>query len=271
MAASRDHDHSALALFATELQAARAKASMSREQLGAQISYSASLVGMIETCRRVPSLDFAQRCDTAFETTGTFERMQAHLRTMPFPAWFRPFVEYEATAKALRSFEHALVPGLLQTREYARAVLATRPNTTEDETDERVTARLDRQAIWERDSPPLGWFVIDEAVLRREVGEPKVMHDQLMHLARMADQPNITVEVIPYGAGAHSGLLGAFVVAEFTDAPSIGYLETAAGGSIMEEPTVIAQLVLTFDTLRSESLPRRASHDLILKVAEKWT
>src|SRR5487761_230414 len=255
MAPGRDHDQSALALFATELQAARAKVGMSREHLAVQISYSASMIGMVESCRRVPSLDFASRCDKAFETTGTFARMQEHLRTAPFPAWFRPFVEYEATAKALRSFEHALVPGLLQTREYARAVLATRPNTTDDEIDELLTARLDRQVILERDDPPLLWAVLDEAVLHREVDSRKVRHDQLLHLARMADQPNITIEVIPYGAGAHSGLLGAFVIADFPDTPRIVYLETTNGGSIVEEPSAVAPVALTFDTLRSEALP----------------
>jgi Domain of unknown function (DUF5753) len=147
-------------------------------------------------------------------------------------------VEYEAAATSLRSFKHALVPGLLQPREYARAVLATRANTSDDETDELVTARLDRQVILQREDPTVLWVVIDEAVLRRQVGSDKVMHDQLLRLAEVAERPNITVEVIPYGAGAHSGLLGAFVTADFADAPSIVYLETASRRLSPEENTV---------------------------------
>ncbi len=95
MASSRDNDHSALALFAAELQAARARAGMSRDELAARINYSPSLVGMVESMRRVPRLDFAQRCDEALATTGTFARLHEHLRTAPFPSWFRPFAQHE--------------------------------------------------------------------------------------------------------------------------------------------------------------------------------
>lgn len=126
--------------------------------------------------------------------------------------------------------------------------------------------------ILDRDEPPLLWLVVDEAVLHREVGGSKVMHEQLVHLAQMSERPNITVEVIPYAAGAHSGLLGAFAIAEFADAPSVAYLESAAGGQIVEERSVVAGVTLTFDTLRSEALPRTASRDLIMKAAdERWT
>ena len=210
---ARDFDQSALVMFARELQAARARAGMSRELLATKINYSSSLIGMVESCRRVPGLDFARRCDQVFGTTGTFERMKEYLRAAPFPVWFRPFVEYEAGATALRGFEHVLVPGLAQTAGYARAVLATQPNTTEEQVEEFVTARLERQVILDRDEPPLLWLVIDEAVLHREVGGAKVMHDQLVHLAEMSERPNVTVEVIPDTSGAHSGLLGAFAIA----------------------------------------------------------
>jgi transcriptional regulator with XRE-family HTH domain len=270
---ARDFDQSALVMFARELQAARARAGMSRELLAAKINYSPSLVGMVEGCRRVPGRDFAQRCDQAFSTTGTFERMQEHLRAVPFPVWFRPFVEYEARATVLRGFEHVLVPGLAQTADYARAVLATQPNTTEERVEEFVTARLERQVILDRNQPLLLlWLVLDEAVLHREVGDSKVMHDQLVHLAELSERPNITVEVIPDTSGAHSGLLGAFAIAEFADAPSVVYLETAAGGQIVEERSMVAGIALAFDTLRSEALPRGASRDLIRKAAEeRWT
>jgi transcriptional regulator with XRE-family HTH domain len=272
MAAKRDPDDSALALFADELRAVRSRAGLSQDQLAAQINYSGSLIAMIESQRRVPRLDLAQRCDEALNTGGTFARMHKHLRTAPFPTSFRPFVEHEAAATSLRNSQHVLIPGLLQTPKYARAVLATRPNTGEDEIDELVAARLDRQAILDRDNPPLLWVLIDEGVPHREVGGAKVMHEQLLYLAEISHRPNVTVQVVPYEAGAHSGLLGAFAIAEFDDAPSIVYLETAAEGQTVEEPSVVAKVALTFETLRSEALPRSASRDLIMKVAEqRWT
>ena len=144
MAARRDPDRSALALFADELRAAREQAGWSREDLAAKLNYSASLVGMVEGLHRVAQADFAQRCDEAFGTPGTFARLQQRLRNLPFAAAFRPFAAYEESATSLRNFECALVPGLLQTPDYARAVLATRPNTTVDEVDDLVSARLAR-------------------------------------------------------------------------------------------------------------------------------
>jgi len=268
----RDFDLSWVALFAEELKLARATAGLSQEQLADKIGYSASLVAKIETCRGVPTLDFANRCDEALATTGALARMHRFLGRAPFPSWFRPFVDYEAAAKSLRIFEHVLVPGLLQTESYARAVLATRPNTTDEETDQLVAARLNRQAILTAGGTPLLWVVLDEAVLHRQVGDSPTMREQLLHLVEVSRWPNVTVEVVPHDAGAHGGLLGAFVVAEFEQAPAIVYLETAAGGQISEEPSTVAQVLLTFDTLRSEGIPRGASRELIMKVAEeKWS
>ena len=111
----READRSGLALFAAELQAARTKAGMSQEDLAVRLSYSPSLVAMIEGLRRAPTLDFANRCDDVFSAPGTFARLQQHARTTPLPSWFRPWAEIEAAAAQLRLFEHAVVPGLLQT------------------------------------------------------------------------------------------------------------------------------------------------------------
>jgi transcriptional regulator with XRE-family HTH domain len=261
--------------FGAEVRRARLAAGMTLADLGARVPCDASTVSRIEAGALGPTERFAGACDEAFpHMDGWFSRFYHNSRRWngPYPAWFRPFVEYEARAKSLRTFEHSLVPGQLQTVNYARAVLATRPNTSEDEVEQLTSARIDRQAILDRDSPPLLWAVIDEAVLRREVGGSKVMHDQLWHIADASDRPNITVEVIPYGTGAHSGLLGAFVIADFVDAPSIVYLETSNGGQMVEKPSAIEEEALIFDSLRSDALSRRQSRDLIMKVAEEvWT
>ena len=169
MAAAREPERPALALFAAELRAARGHAALSREDLAVKLNYSASLVAMIETERRTPSRDFAARCDEVFDTPGTFSRLEERLRDLPFPASFRPFAGYEAEARSLRMFEHVLVPGLLQTPEYARAVLSTRPHTTSDELESLVAARLARQVVLDRKDPPLLWVVLDEGVLHRPV------------------------------------------------------------------------------------------------------
>jgi transcriptional regulator with XRE-family HTH domain len=271
MAPSRDNDHSALALFAAELQAARSRAALSRDDLAARINYSPSLVGMVESMRRVPRLDFAQRCDEALGTTGTFARLHEHLRTAPFPSWFRPFAQHEAEVTALRTFQLALVPGLLQTADYARALLGTRVGVSEDDVDQSVAARMERQTILDRDDPPLLWVVIDEGVLRRPIGNAELMLAQVEHLIEMAERANIVIQVIPYSVGAYEGVNGAFVIADFASAPSIVYLETALTGLVVERPEDVAAVTLTYDTLKSEAMPRAASVELLREVAKTWT
>jgi transcriptional regulator with XRE-family HTH domain len=235
MGARRDPDRSALAVFAAELRAQREQAGLGREELASRLNYSASLISMIESGHRSPSRDFAGRCDEAFGTPGTFTRLEQRLRDVPFSSGF--------------------------------------PNTSQDVIEERVAARMTRQQILDRDdpAPPLLWVLLDEHVLTREIGGPKVMHDQLAHLAEMAGRPSITVQVIP-GLGAHPGLLGAFAIAELDGQPAIMYLETAHDGQTLEDPGIGAAMSLRFDALRTEALTGRASLSLIEKVTEeRWT
>jgi transcriptional regulator with XRE-family HTH domain len=268
MTPAREGDLSGLKQFAAELAAVRAVRGYSQAELAARIHYSESQVAMVESGRRAPTADFARRCDEALDLPGTLERLQAQAKKAPLPAWFRPYVEVEAIATQLRLFEHSLIPGLLQTEDYARAVLATRPDITDDELTEQVPARMDRQSVLERDRPPRLWVVLDEAVLHRTVGSPKIMQDQLLHLADLAQRPGITIEIIPFSAGEHYGLLGACAIADIADRPSIVYLETIADGFVVETASTVADVILTFDTLRSEALPRGASRDLIMRQAE---
>jgi transcriptional regulator with XRE-family HTH domain len=263
-------DRSALAMFAAELRAARSRAGLSRDELAARINYSGSLVGLVENMIRVPTLPFAQRLDEVLQTTGTFGRMQEHLRAAPFPVWFRDWLEAEREATALRWWEPMLVPGLLQTADYARAILAAGPEAVADEVEQMVTARLSRQSILDRDAAPLLWVVLDEAVLHRCVGSPEIMHEQLIQLAELAGRPRVTIQVVPARTGAHAGLLGAFIVASADAGSDIVYLETSAVGYVTDLPRVVAQVTLRFDILRAEALPREDSRDLLRKVAETW-
>jgi transcriptional regulator with XRE-family HTH domain len=284
--ASGRKDRDALALFADELKAHRDARHWTQADLAAKITYSESLIAQVETCRRPPSKDLAKALDKVFATpgfveegpdcpgaAGTFGRLAARLRNLPFPASFRSFAPYEAEAVALHVFEHSLVPGLLQTEAYARAVLATRPNTPEDEIDNLVAGRLARQGVlWRQDPPaPILWALVDEGVLYRPVAPPNVMHDQLMHLAEVSRRPNITVQVIPYSAGGHTGLLGACTVAELDGSAGIVNLEDIADGRVTDDAATVSQVTLRFNSLRSDALPKGASRDLIVRVAEeKW-
>lgn len=271
MTKSRDADSSALALFAAELQAARSRAGLTRDELALKINYSASLIGMIESLKRVPQLDFAKRCDKAFGTTGSFERIHEHVRLMPFASWFRPYAEIEATASQLRAWQPMVVDGLLQTEAYARALLSARIGATEAEVEQQVSARMQRQTILDRDTPPVVWVLLDEGVLHRPVGGREVMHGQVKHLIEMAARPNIVIQVIMTEVGAHDGVNGSFVIADFQDAPSVIYLENAQAGMIVEKRQDVAAITLTYDGLRSHALTRAATVELQEEVAKSWT
>ena len=153
-------------------------------------------------------------------------------------------------------------------------MLATRPNTAEDEIDNLVAARLARQAILTREDPPppLLWALIDEGVLYRPVAPAEVMHDQLMYLVEMSRRPNITVQVLPYSAGGHTGLLGAFTVADLDGNPGTVNVEDITDGRVFEDPGMVSRVTLRYKSLQSEALPKGASRELIARVAEeRWT
>jgi transcriptional regulator with XRE-family HTH domain len=269
----RERDTAALSLFADEMKAAREQRGWSQADLADQIPYSLSTISMVEALHRVPTRDLAVHLDKAFGTPGTFTRLEGRLRDLPFPASFRPFAAYETEATALYVFEHSLVPGLLQTPDYARAVLATRPNTTEAEIDNLVAARLARQAILTRDDPPapLLWALIDEGVLYRPVAPAEVMDGQLMYLVEMSRRPNVTIQVVPYSAGGHTGLLGAFTIADLAGMPGIVNVEDITYGRVFEDPATVSRVTLHYKSLQSEALPKGASRELIARVAEeRW-
>jgi transcriptional regulator with XRE-family HTH domain len=263
-----------LEFFGAELRRARAAAGLSQDQLGQRLGYSGALVGKVEMGDRAPSQDFAQRCDQAFpQSGGLFARIYELARRWDgaYPSWFVEWIESERRATSLRSWQPLLIPGLLQTADYARAILGADPETTEDQLAELVEARLGRQAILDRPAPPALWAVLDEAVLHRLIGSRKVMYDQLLALADASCRPNIAVQIVPAEVGAHAGLLGGFAIAGFDNAPSTVYMESPDQGQTTELPSVVRRLSLTFDTLRADALPRGASRDLIGKVAEeRW-
>jgi transcriptional regulator with XRE-family HTH domain len=265
-----------MAFFGAELRRARVSAGMSQEQLGRRLSFSADLVGKVETSERAATQEFARRCDDVFpQLDGLFGRLVGLARRWngPHPQWFRDWVETEREATSLRWWEPMLVPGLLQTADYARALFrAWQSGTSDDELDELVTARLERQNVLDRAKPPELWVVIDEAVLYRLIGSRKIMYDQLLHLADTSCRPSITVQVVPAEVGAHAGLLGAFIIAALDGAPSILYAETAVEAQTIERSALVSRAALAFDRLRAEALPHGASRDLIGKVAEeRWT
>ncbi|WP_196920310.1 Scr1 family TA system antitoxin-like transcriptional regulator [Micromonospora vinacea] len=174
------------------------------------------------------------------------------------PAWFRPWTDIEREAVGLRYYESAVIPGLLQTEAYARAVLSS-GLWADDDLEAHVETRLRRQAdVFDRPRPPLSVFVIDEAALRR--GRPDIMAAQLDHLIALAERPAVMIHVLPLTAGFHPGQAGPFVIASTPDGGDVGYLDDQAAGRLTNE---VAPLWAVWDSVRSLALPRDLTIDLM--------
>ena len=257
--------------FGSEVRRAREAAGMSQAELGALVPCDKSVVSRIEAGLVQADEAFARACDVAFpHLGGFFLRFWKDCQTWDaaFTPAFREFATYEAEAVTIWTFQHSLVPGLLQTEDYARAVLERHPNVTSEQVAERLAARLTRQSVLERTDPPLFWVLLDENVLHRLVGGATIMQDQMAHLAVTARRPNVTVQVISR-EGAHVGLTGAVDMAETADA-FVVHLEHLADGLMTDSPAIVAQTSTRFDALKADAYRRSESLTLIEEMAEKW-
>lgn len=203
---TQDANSSPLAFFGTELRRLRDKAGMTQTRLAELTSYSLPSVSAFETGRRIPPPEFSVGADKALDTDGTLERLQGLVEQLSVLPWFRDRIEVERTAIEIREYESYQIPGLLQTEDYARTVIsAGRPAMASDAIERAVALRLTRQQILEpdinapidRDHKPRLWAILDEAALCRVVGGSAIMAAQLDHLISMAQQPSITIQVIP--------------------------------------------------------------------------
>jgi transcriptional regulator with XRE-family HTH domain len=188
------------------------------------------------------------------------------------PSGFDIYVGLEAETAAVRGYEISVVHGLLQTPDYARAVLSEMfPRHATEQIDRLVDLRIERQRRLD-DDPPLDlWAILDEAVIRRPVGGNQVMGAQLEHLLNMAAKPGVTLQVLPFACGAHAGHGGPFSILEFpnrTDS-EVAYVESVAGYLYLEKDREVRTRVEAFDRLRAAALSPSASVDLIAQVANE--
>lgn len=257
--------------FGAEVRRARNETGMTLAELGALVPCDESTGSRIEAGLIAPDLHFAEVCDRAFPfCRGWFARFFADsadwAENTAFPPAFRKFSDDEAEATALYSFEHALLPGLLQTEDYARAVLSKHPGVTDAQIDDRVAGRLDRQNVLTRDDPPFAWFVIDVSALNRDVGGPKLMHDALWHLADMARRPNITVQVV--ADAVHVGLQGSFIIAESSGTSNSANLEDANDGRTIDDAGTVNVLSMRFRHLQTVAMTPTESLGAIERIAD---
>ncbi|GAA1965916.1 helix-turn-helix transcriptional regulator [Amycolatopsis minnesotensis] len=267
--------------LASELRRLRESADLTIDEVGEKLECSASKISRIETGHvGVTPRDVRDMLELYGLAGEEREALVQLAREARKRGWWHAynevftgaFVGLEADASSLRAFQALLVPGLLQTERYTLAVIrAMRPGADEDEIARRVAARMARQQLLADPNPPEYWAVIDEAVLHRMVGGPDVMAEQLERLLRVAEQPHVTIQVVPFGAGAHPGMEGPFLILGFPEQadPDVVYVDSTSSGVYLEMPPDVRRYSLMFDHLRAAALKPDDTVELIAQAAER--
>jgi DNA-binding XRE family transcriptional regulator len=256
----------------------REASGLSREELAARASLSVATIMAYEKGWRSPVRDtVANQIEPVpgFRSNGVllklWDQFADAMNYSVFPAWVVDLFEKEQEADSIRCYGFGLVPGLLQTEDYARALMATRLRTTQEEIEERVAERMRRQEILQRENPPLVLAIIDETALQRPVGGRHVMAEQARRLIEGVDGPNIKVKLVPAGTGAHEGLSGEFGILDFKGSPSFGYQEGSVRGMNLPGQDDVAALQMKWDSLNGEAASWSASKALMEEAYKRWT
>ncbi|MGW0879797.1 helix-turn-helix domain-containing protein [Streptomyces sp. NPDC002671] len=273
MAGPKDLDPSSSprALLGAELRHAREKAGLSQEELGQRLFVSGSFIGQLEAGTRRMQREYARLLDEVLGTGDFFQRNCGAAAKSRYPEHFAEAAEAEAIATAIREYAPMLIPGLLQTPDYARAVCeAHQPTAPEEEIEHLVTARMERTRLLDDPTKPLLWVVLDEAALRRVTGGPAVMAEALRHIVSLVQRRRVIVQVLPFTEGAHASMGGALKLMTFDGAPPLVYFEGPGTGRLEDDPATVTRYELAYDFLEATALSTRHSLALIESVAEDY-
>ncbi|MEU9899642.1 helix-turn-helix transcriptional regulator [Streptomyces phaeochromogenes] len=256
--------------FGTELKRRREDAGLTQADLGHRVFVSGGYIGQFEQAIRKPQLDVAKRIDEVLQTDGFFERLWRKLiKDQPYTEYFAHVVELERLATEICEYAPTVVPGLLQTREYAQAVfLAGNPLAADEYIEELLKGRMARTRLLKDATRPMYWVVLHETVLRVQVGGPAVMAHQLDHIAALVRERKALLQVLPFATGAHPAMGKMMKLMGFEDAPPTVYTEGVFSGNLLDEPAVVRRTQSSYDLIRAAALSSEASLTLIESAAE---
>ncbi|MFE4860778.1 Scr1 family TA system antitoxin-like transcriptional regulator [Streptomyces sp. NPDC056670] len=255
--------------FGEEVKALRDSLRLSQDDFAADLHYNQGEVSKVEKGAKLASEAFAAAMDRVAKTPGVYTRLRNRLAKQGHPDWFVPYITLEESATGVTDYSCTFLMGLLQTPEYAAAVVrASFPRESDDQIKKRVELRMQRHGVLERDTPPALWVIIHEAVLRTVVGDRAVIVGQLERLTVLGQSPNVTLQALPFEAGAAPSHLP-FTLLSLDEKPHAVYTETPThGGQTDDTPAVVAAAVQKFDRLRMAALSEEKSLDLIRKIME---
>ncbi|MBU6530923.1 helix-turn-helix domain-containing protein [Streptomyces mayonensis] len=260
------------ALFGLRVRRLRIAAGLTQAELGAKAHVVSSRITQVERASGAkPTLELARVLDDVLGADNLLVELWPYVYRESFPDWSRKFIAHSERAVSVREYAAHLVPGLLQTAAYARAVLSVGITLDGDEQlEERVAARMARQLRLGSPERPELWVVLDEAVLRRPVGGRLVMLGQLRRLLEVAESRLAKVQVLPFEQGEHDVMGGSLTVLTLPDGSDAVYTEGAHYGQLVEDPTEVKRFSLTYDRLRADALPTVMSRDMIRSVLEGY-
>ncbi|KPI01938.1 helix-turn-helix domain protein [Actinobacteria bacterium OK074] len=261
----RKKNLSAQRMLGSQVQAARKAAGYTQRSLAEAALIEEETVASIEQGRRRLMPDLAVTFEELLDAKGTLVAGVAALPEIDqFPLYAEEYIEHEAKAVALSWYDNAVLPGLLQTREYARAVLAERvPAYDEDEIEAKIEGRIKRQEILQRKNPPTMSFVVWEPVLYLGIGSEQVRREQLRYLREYAELPGLSLQFLPMRTSAHAGLNGPFILLETPDHQHLAYTESQRGSQWVSDPEEVSILARKYAMLRSQALTPQESRSLL--------
>ncbi|GAA2569131.1 MULTISPECIES: helix-turn-helix domain-containing protein [Streptomyces] len=262
---ARKKNLSAMRMLGGQLGTARRAAGLTQRELGERLMLDEETVASIEQGRRPLKPDLAELLDELLETRGLLAAGVANLPEVDqFPMWAELYIQHEREAVALSWYDNAVLPGLLQTEAYARAVLRNRvPAYDEAEVESRTAARVERQEILHRACPPTLSFVVWEPVLRLALGGPDVHTEQLRHLRTLAELPGLALQFLPLDSPHHAGLDGPFILLETPDHQHLAYTESQRGSQWVSGPDEVSILARKYAMLRTQALTVQDSLGLL--------
>ncbi|WP_031073125.1 helix-turn-helix domain-containing protein [Streptomyces sp. NRRL S-118] len=255
--------------FGRLLRFHRERAKVSQESLGRHTGYSKSQVAMIERGERRPRGTFVELADDLVGAQGALLEVAKELKASGVAAWFEDYLEEEAKAAAIHKYENHVIPGLLQTEPYARAVFGSHcPALDDDEIDAMVAARLARQKLLHRKPTALVSFVMEQSVLTRPLGGVAVLKDNLLHILEVGRLRNIEIQVMPTNRKTHAGLDGSFALLETAERRGqLAYIEGQSGRYFLSEQPDLGDVFARYGILRAQALSPEDSAKLIEQVA----
>ncbi|KUH39292.1 helix-turn-helix domain-containing protein [Streptomyces kanasensis] len=263
-------DESGAAVVATvgrQLKLRREAAGLRAAELGDLIGYGEDLVYKVEAGKRIPRPEYLDKVDRVLKASGLIAAMKKDVEEVRYPKKVRDLAKLEARAVELLSYGDHNLHGLLQTEEYARALLGTRrPTLTCDELERALAARMARQGIFSRTPPPDMSFVLEEVTLRRPIGGTIVQHRQLEQLLELGRLPNVDIQVMPTDRWDHPGTGGRIQVLKFDDGAAVGRADEEFGGRPVSTPKHVRVLELRYGIIRAQALTPRESLALIEEV-----